>query len=228
MSDHSVDLVERILDALIQSDFPGHPARYFAPERTLEAITTSSVAETIFADPILPGNLNDSDRKLVDFIRQDAREIFAICICAGFQNLKDIMRLFMKHRISDAELPIPANTIEGIWPKPRQAMQRLHFENSQCVFRAQRFPMEKRFSVIHLPQNTVLPILKVSAIQSEGQFGVVHKVTIHEEYLDLRDPIRQVRQNEYNWSQSTSPFCSGWSLPNMCFRACPLNGASHN
>lgn len=57
--------------------------------------------------------------------------------------------------------------------------------------------MNDRFSIIELPINTVLPILKASQIKSQGQFGLVYRVTIHKEYLDVEDPIREVRQNEH-------------------------------
>jgi hypothetical protein len=78
---------------------------------------------------------------------------------------------------------------------PGDLGRRRRFGNSQHLFKPQTFPRLVRFSVIRLGQNTVLPILE-SQNMAQGQFGIVYKVRLHVDCLDLGDPIRQVRRNE--------------------------------
>lgn len=192
------DLEEYINNALSQSTFPFPEKRYFAPKKTLDAITAATITQTIWPDSTSSGNLEDSNKELINFIIRDAREILAICICIGMphQQLRDSMQSFLKHHISDASLPLSNATMEIIWPKARDMIRRQTFQDSQYIFRAHMFSMKDRYSLIDLPLNTVLPILDAEA-QSQGRFGLVYKVKIHPDYLDPDDPIRKVRLDKY-------------------------------
>ncbi|KAK2597572.1 hypothetical protein N8I77_012351 [Diaporthe amygdali] len=189
MLDKFVDLVEHISNAVRESEFPNPSNGPFAPRNTLRNITDSSVTDTIWPDST--GDLSASNKELVEFIRGQALEIFAIAIYLD-ENLEKMLRLFMKHDKSDRSLPMSDADLEKIWPRPRDAIRRRSFKKHQHLFRAQGFPMQGRFSVIHLGPNVVLPILE-SKHMSHGQFGIVHKVSLHEEFLDLNDPIRKAQ-----------------------------------
>lgn len=189
------NLVEHINNALRESEFPTPKNGLFAPRSTLRAINNTSVIRTIWPGWESFESLDDSDRKLVEFISGHAPEIFAIGIYMGIddQSLRDMMQLFMRHDISDRSLPISDAEMGAIWPGPRYNGRRRLFKDSQRLFRAQGFSMRDRFSVIQLQPNIVLPILKSEAI-SQGQFGIIYKVRLHEEFLDSNDPIRKVRR----------------------------------
>ncbi|KAG6359198.1 hypothetical protein INS49_012718 [Diaporthe citri] len=185
-------LLEYINNSLRESEFPTPKNGYFAPRSTLRAIHNASVTRTIWPDSESFESLDDSDRKVVEFISGDAPEIFAIGIYMDVhdQSLRDMMRLFMRHDISDRSLPISDAEMGAIWPGPRHNGRRRLFKNSQHLFRPQCLPMRDRLSVIQLQPNVVLPILK-SEHTSQGQFGIVYKVRLHEEFLDFNDPIRK-------------------------------------
>lgn len=186
------DLVEYINNALRDSEFPTPQNGYFAPKNTLKAITRPSVTHTIWRGSKSFDALDVSDRKLVEFISGQAQEIFAIGICMDSDtDLKTMMSLFMKHGTTDRNLPISDGEMEKMWPGPRYKGRRRTFQDSQHLFRAQKFPMRDRFSIIQLQPKVVLPVLK-SEHKSQGQFGIVYKVTLHEEFLDLNNPIRKV------------------------------------
>lgn len=205
MGDPVTDLMDHINNALRESDFPTPKNGYFIPKNTLTAITNSSVTRTVWADSKLFEDLADSDRKLVEFISEQAPEIFAIGIYLD-QNLKNMMRLFMKHDKSDSSLPMSDAELETVWPEPRHTARRRSFKDNQHLFRPQGFPRQNRFSVIEIQPNVVLPILQ-SEHMSQGQFGIVYKVKLHEDFLDFNDPIRKVRRNEHLMSHYIWRFC---------------------
>lgn len=208
---HVFDLAEYINNALRESEFPTPQNGYFAPKSTLNGITNSSVTHTIWSNSKSFSTLVDSDKKLVEFISGQAREIFAIGIYMDIhdQNLRNMMRLFMMHDKSDKSLPIPDADMQEIWPGVRYEGRRRSFQDSQHLFRAQEFPMRDGFSVIKLESKVVLPIYRSEHV-SQGQFGMVYKVTLHEEFLDFNDPIRKVRRNicsslpDTYWAQETA------------------------
>lgn len=187
-----IDLVDYINDALRESEFPTPNNGYFAPRNTLRAITESSVTHTIWGSSKSFDALGVSDRRLVEFISGQAQEIFAIGIYMDI-DLKTMMSSFMKHGTTDRNLPIPNSEMEKMWPGPRYHSRRRSFQDSQLVFRAQEFPMRDKFSVIELKPKVVLPILK-SEHTSQGRFGIIYKVTLHNDFLDREDPIRKVRR----------------------------------
>lgn len=191
MTSHGpIDLVDYIYNALRESEFPTPQNGYFAPKTTLKAITRPSVTHTIWRGSKSFDDLDVSDRELVEFISGPAQEIFAIGIYLDM-DLKNMMSLFMEHGTTDTNLPISNGEMEKIWPGPRYKGRRRTFQDSQHLFKAQEFPMRDRFSIIKLQPKVVLPVLK-SEHKSQGQFGIVYKVTLHEEFLDLNNPIRKV------------------------------------
>lgn len=200
------DLVEYVNNALRESEFPTPGSGYFAPKSTLNAITNSSVTQTIWSNSKSYNSLMEWERNLVEFISGQAREMFAIGIRMSFQNhnLGSLMWHFMTHNKSDRSLPMSDAEIEAIWPGPRNSSQRRDFQDKQRLFRPHGFPRRNRFSVITLQPKIVLPILK-SEQRSRGQFGIVYKVTLHEEFLDQDDPIRKVRENQRH------PLHDAWS-----------------
>lgn len=187
------DLAKHINNALRESEFPTPKNGYFAPNNTLRVITKSSVTHTIWRGSKSFESLDSSNRKLVEFISGEAPEIFAIGIYMD-TDLRDMMSSFMKHDKTDQNLPISKGGIEKIWPEPRHRGRRRSFQDSQHLFKAQKFPMQGRFSVIQLQPRVVLPILK-SEHKSQGPFSIVYKVTLHKDFLDFKDPIRKVRRN---------------------------------
>lgn len=211
------DLVEYINGALRDSEFPTPKNGYFAPRSTLRAINNASVTRTIWPHSESFESLDDSDRKLVEFISGHAPEIFAIVLYMDVlgQTLRNMMRLFMSHNISDSSLPISDAETEKIWPGARYQARRRNFQDSQNLFRSQHFPMRDRFSVIQIQPKVVLPILK-SEHTSQGQFGIVYKVKIHEESLDSNDPIRKVRRYKYHLHRS----CIIFQSPSICLNFC--------
>lgn len=187
-----MDLVNIINNSLRESDFPTPKNGYFASRSTLRHVTEFSVTNTIWSNPESLKKINDSDRKLVEFISWQSPEIFAIGVYMGI-DLKNMMSSFMMHGKSDKSLPISDTELEKMWPEPQYQAQRRQFQDAQHIFRAQRFPMQNRFSVIQLQPKVVLPILR-SEHKSQGRFGIVYKVTLHKDFLDSNDPIHKVRQ----------------------------------
>lgn len=193
MPDKSINLVEHINDALRESKFPFPNNGYFAPKSALSVITKPSITRTIWSHSKSFETLVESDRELVEFISAKAQEIFAIGIYLDSENLKKMMRLFMTHNKTDGSLPISDAELEKIWPEVNHRGRRRAFKDAQHLFRPQSFPRRDRFSVIYLQPNIVLPIFE-SELKSQGQFGIVYRVTLHEEFLDSHDPIRKVRR----------------------------------
>lgn len=206
MTDPVIDLVVHINEALSQSDFPTPENGYFASKSTLTAITEPSIAYTIWPDLKLDETLVDSERELIEFISEQARELFAIGIYMEIQKLGDMMQLFRRHGITDKSLPISDDGMETMWPGVRYKGRRRSFKDSQHLFRPQSFRMQDRFSVIQLESKVVLPVLQSTHI-SQGQFGIVYKVVLHEDFLDLNNPIRKVRQSENHLLQHKWHFC---------------------
>lgn len=185
-----IDLVDYINNALRESEFPTPNNGYFAPRNTLRAITEPSVTHTIWGSSKSFDALGLSDRRLVEFISGQAQEIFAIGIYMDV-DLKTMMSSFMKHGTTDRNLPISNSEMEKMWPGPRYHSRRRSFQDSQHLFKAQEFPTRDRLSIIQLQPKVVLPVLE-SEHKSQGQFGIVYKVKLHEEFLDLNHPIRKV------------------------------------
>lgn len=192
-----INLVEHINNALRESAFPPPKNGYFASKKALEVITKLSVTRTIWSNSKSFWTLVASDRELVEFISGQAREIFAIGIYMDIhdQSLRNMMRLFMLHNTSDKSLPISDAEMEKMWPGVQYKGRRRSFKDSQHLFRPQDFSMQARFSVIYLRPNIVLPILESKHV-SEGRFGLVYKVKLHEDFLHFNDSIRKVRQDE--------------------------------
>lgn len=203
-----VDLVDYVNGALRESEFPTPKNGYFAPKSKLSVITNSSITRTIWSDSKSVEALVDSDRELVEFISGQAREIFAIGIYIAIEylELRKMMRLFMTNSKTDGSLPISDTELETIWPGVRYRSRRRAFKDAQHLFRAQSFPRRDRFSVIDLQPNIVLPIFE-SEHKSQGHFGIVYKVTLHEEFLDSDDPIRKVRRYEHHLLHYTLCSC---------------------
>lgn len=194
-----MDLEEHIGEALRESCFPEGHNGLFASKNVLTAITNYSVTQKMWPDLQPPRFPKESDNKaLVDFISQHAREIFAIGIYLNIQDkkLRDMMRLFMKHQMSDIHLPLSDAAMDRIWAEPRYLLLRRKFGRAQCLFRPHGFSMMNRFLVVPVLPNVVLPILE-SKNMSRGQFGIVYAVRIDEDFLDFNDPIRKVRRNEH-------------------------------
>lgn len=195
-----MDLEEHIGEALRESRFPEGHNGLFASKSVLTAITNASVIQTIWPDLQPPRFPKEPENQaLVDFISQHAREIFAIGIYLNIQDkkLRDMMRLFMKHQMSDRHLPLSDAAMERIWAEPRYLLLRRKFGRAQYLFRPHGFTMMNRFLVVPVLPNVVLPILK-SKNMSRGQFGIVYEVRIDEDFLDFNDPIRKVRRNEHH------------------------------
>lgn len=187
------DLGDYINSALRESEFPTPKNGYFVSRSALRAVTKWSVTRTLWRDSKSFESLDDSDRAVVEFISGKAPEIFAIGIYLDIEieNLRKMMRLFMTHDKTDGSLPISDAELETIWPGIRYRSRRRSFQDSQRIFRPQDFALRNKFSVIQIQPKVVLPILKSEHI-SQGRFGIVYKVVIHEEYLDINDPIRKV------------------------------------
>lgn len=211
-----VDLAEYINNSLRESEFPTPKNGYFAPKSTLSVVTNSSITSTMWPNSKLFGALADSDKKLVEFISEQAREIFAIGIYMDIhdQNLRNMMWLFMRHNKSDRNLPISDAEIEAMWPGPRNHGRRRSFQDSQHIFRPQSFPMRDRFSVVKLHPKVVLPIMKSECV-SQGQYSIVYKVKLHEEFLDPHDPIRKVRLHQDHVSHFSKLSCVVCEHPNI-------------
>lgn len=192
-------LDEHIGEALKESHFPEPHNGLFASKNTLNAITDYSVAYTIWPDLQSTSSLKDPDKALVEFISQHAREIFAIGIYLSIQDrsLRDMMRLFMRQEKSDNNLPLSDAALEKVWPGARYLILRRNFGRAQHLFRPHGFSMRNRFSVDTIPPNVVLPIVE-SQSMSRGQFGIVYKVKIAEDFLDFKDPIRKVRNHGHH------------------------------
>lgn len=193
-ADEVMDLEERIGEALRESHFPKAHNGLFASKNALKAVTDSSVAHTIWPDsPSM--DLDNSDKELIEFVTRHAREIFAIGIHLDIQNkrLREMMRLFMMHGKSDKSLPLSNAEMEKIWPGARFVSRRHNFGKKQHLFRPTVFTLERRFTVVAVLPNDVLPIVK-SKSMSRGQFGIVYRVTLDKDFLEFNDPIRKVRR----------------------------------
>ncbi|KAI1354102.1 acyl transferase/acyl hydrolase/lysophospholipase [Xylaria sp. FL0043] len=180
------DLGDRIVACFQQSKFPvGIGERQFLPEGRLDRlITRVSVVSAIG----LPDNweqVSPEDKKLVNFVVESAKKVFAITVTAGMgkndSELHKIMHLFQVYGFGDASLPVkpeswaPENPLIRDLRWRKVELQR--FLNHQWTYLAPIFP--ETVWDTDLEPDCILPFTSVDSIATAGAFGSVYQVTVH-------------------------------------------------
>ncbi|KAI1275714.1 acyl transferase/acyl hydrolase/lysophospholipase [Xylaria sp. FL0933] len=173
-------------DKLDDSKFPvGIGVRQFLPEGRLDRlITRVSVVSAIG----LPGNweqVSPEGKKLVNFVVESAKKVFAITVTAGLgkddSELHKIMHVFQAYGFGDASLPVkpeswaPENPLVRDLRWRKVELQR--FLNHQWTYLAPIFP--ETVWDTDLEPDCILPFTSVDSIATAGAFGSVYQVTVH-------------------------------------------------
>lgn len=179
----SEDLRALIWKTFVVSKFPPDShQREFSPEGTLRRIITiNSVWE----------ELANTEEELVDFVLQDAQKVFAIAVFSAIRGdeLKETLRKLKEHNVKDQNLPIRSSRAEQ-HPCFRDLFSQYEFLKNQWSFLAPTFGDID----IVLDLEAVFPFTEVERQTStEGAFGTVYEVTLHESHCGRNNDLSQVR-----------------------------------
>lgn len=178
-----------IHNAEVPVKFPEHENRTFVPSDIVRLVNETSLSGLLSNQSGYIQSPQQPDKALFNFILQWARRIFIICIYTGYQDLRGVMQCCMDNNITDRKLPLSARDVEKMWPY--QNGRQRHFLADQLIF-APTLPTTTRTARIKMHATEVFPFTSITKI-SEGNFGLVWRVTIHESYQDPKVHVGQVR-----------------------------------
>lgn len=190
-------LSKRINGDVTVSPFPRNRRLRFCPRSTLNSIDARYIRQHFSVSLgslalILPSGYED--KFLIDYILQDVRELFALCVSLDMSNeaLLHFMRSCKQHGITDKGISKQDGWVDRVFPaiswSTRDCLERYRY-----TFRAPVLSQSRKFQRILLSDDVALPIVKLdNSPPSLGGFSSVYKVVIHGWYLDNSDPLYQV------------------------------------
>lgn len=197
MASYSLKLKNEIFKACDKSKFPaGETPRIFLLNGELERILTCEYVTRLL-------QCQDDD-PLVQFVLNHAKKLFAISLMSQVHELNYMMELFMKHDISDRDLPLPtseadfSNSLAQCFQLLDPMVRHDFINMRQWIFLAPVFPVGSASADALEPrpfaQGIIFPFIDAKKANGGG-FGIVYKVKIHELHLDGRpdDAILKVR-----------------------------------
>ena len=184
------DLSAQILAKYERSQFDPEP-KWFLPAGILEDLLTEEAIikeldgkSRLDPEDLVPQQASEKKKSIVDFVRQNAKRLFAIAVLSGFRDkdLRSAMQIFKKIEFTDERLPVTSESLRkrvSKYPKLWSKMRIYNFNREQWHFLSPVFsPQQTKFS---LEPNHVLPFLEKSSgcdVQ-EGAFSQVFCIKIH-------------------------------------------------
>lgn len=184
-----------INEQVADSRFPPSSRSRFAPRWVLENITRDSIIDHFKGDPrtgdIPVNNLNKS---LIDYILNDIRELFAICITIAMPTnvLINLIRSFKSARVTDKSIPRIGDDLATRFPglPPFFSWSLI---GHRYMFQAPEISWHLRHRRRYLDGGIPLPILSIDRGPLPGGFGTVYKITIHKGFLIENGSENKVR-----------------------------------
>jgi hypothetical protein len=194
-------LGDQIVRQFKRSVFDKHD---FLPHGCIDTLITETavVKELAFTEENLK---KDSNGKLLNFILNQGKRIFAIMLIAGFKG-KDLhkgMTQFRRNKFGDTSLPITEVTKskvpffgndENLPTRPWDSTSVRRFCNEQFAFLAPVFSNERLNLKLHA--HDILPFISQDDDVKSGAFGEVHQVTVHPSHH--KNPVLTVRFFPYS------------------------------
>ena len=196
------DLEDEFLGVLIVNEFEKSTfdRHDFLPhDRIDKLITRASVAHALNL------NLASRDERLLNFILQSAKRVFAIILTCHFRgsDLRRMMETFRRKHFDDKDLPVTSDALlelDCFNKRPWSAMERRLFFREQWAFLAPVFASDN--FKMDLEPDHILPFILVGQDTKSGNFNQGFHATIHPSHWT--NPVLKVRA-----SPSSSPFRSG-------------------
>ncbi|KAJ0120690.1 hypothetical protein J7T55_015422 [Diaporthe amygdali] len=187
------DLTNRLLRKLVNSAFDPEE---FCPDGCVKSIITpetiSRKLEAVRVFPSIEDQQDDQKRfgRLVDFISQESKTIFAIVLCCGL-NKEEIRQAFAQFKnlgLDDTRLPVLEDNHQRFFftgndfQWPWDILRVRSFCLYQWKFLAPVFKLNGQ-GELALHSKHVFPFLRVNQRGDAGTFGEVYQVTIHPNHL---------------------------------------------
>lgn len=188
------DLVDLLLQEIVESPFD---KKEFCPNGCIDTIITAKKISDKLKVLRRPASVEaqEADQRelvrLVDFVSQRSKKIFAIVLCCDLnsEELRQVLTQYEILGLDDSKLPIDGHdnekilfpstgkTYERPWTKLRvRNFYSYHWKCLAPVFSNGQGELE-------LHEKQVLPFLSVSLRGQSGTFGEVYQVTIHPDHL---------------------------------------------
>jgi hypothetical protein len=189
------DLEDEFLEVLIVNEFEKSTfdRHDFLPhDRIDKLITRASVAHALNLN--LTRNLASGDERLLNFILQSAKRVFAIVLTCHFRgtDLRRVMTMFRRKYFEDNDLPVTNDVLAELDffnKKPWSAMERRLFFREQWAFLAPVFSSDN--FKLDLEPDHILPFILVDQDTKSGSFNQVFHATIHPAHWT--NPVLTVR-----------------------------------
>ena len=189
------DLEDEFLGVLIVNEFEKSTfdRHDFLPhDRIDKLITRPSVAHALNID--LTRNLASGDERLLNFILQSAKRVFAIILTCHFRgtDLRRVMTMFRRNHFEDNALPVTNDVLAELDcfnKKPWSAMERRLFFREQWAFLAPVFSSDN--FKMDLEPDHILPFILVDQDTKSGSFNQGFHATIHPSHWT--NPVLTVR-----------------------------------
>ncbi|KAI0974720.1 kinase-like domain-containing protein [Xylaria arbuscula] len=180
------DLGDQIVAGYQNSQFPvGLGERQFLPDGRLDRLITRASVVTAIGLPNNWDRVSVEDKKLVNFVVESAKKVFAITITTSMgrdgPELRKAMLTFKTHGFGDASLPVKPESWTSESPLVRDLRWKKAelnwFMHHQWTYLAPIFP--KTVWEADLEPDRILPFTFVDNTSRAGSFGSVYQVTIH-------------------------------------------------
>ncbi|KAG6354470.1 hypothetical protein INS49_004487 [Diaporthe citri] len=166
------------------SRFPRDSNLRFAPRRVLDLITKDSIIQHLHGNPL--------EKYLIDYILNDVKELFAICVAISMPTatLIDLIQSLRIAGFTDKRVAWIGQDIAAIFPG-RADVWTYMLECHRYMFQAPEISQHLRYNRRILPVGMPLPIKLCDNKPLTGGFGAVYKVAIHETFLINIGPINE-------------------------------------
>lgn len=180
------------------SAFPRNAKLRFCPRWILHSITEGTIREHFSTNPgagALTFPTCQEHKILIDYILHYLRELFAICVFMALPNemILDCVRSCRKRGVTDNMIPQSDWMVDTIFPESLLFIKD-SFQHYRYIFRAPLLSGVQKYERRSLDDDIAIPVVALDRNPpSVGGFSYVHRVIIHQSYLDKSDPLHQVR-----------------------------------
>lgn len=190
---NSEDLIDFMYESLVESVFD-HGTRFFPANSLQKLIDPRYIRKQLQGYTNGPGEPQVTE--LVDYIRENARTLFAILVFLEMDTSK-VLPTFRKYNLSDMHLPIPESLItctrrhkdeltegcdhdlalEAFHHSPWRPRKIHRFYEEQWKFLVPVITPDNRH--FRLDSRAILPIVHIGGFTRSGLFSEIHEVEIH-------------------------------------------------